>query len=215
MEPRRYLPPLLIFLALAVAIFYYPQLPDPMPSHWDSRGQVDGYMQKDLALFFLPAIAFFFYLFARLIPKIDPLRTNIETFRREYDEFIIVVTAFLIFIYLGSIIWALGYQINFISLVALPLAGLFYFMSDLLAKSKRNFFIGIRTPWTLSDDKVWEETHKLGAKMFKGFGLLFLIPLLYPQAILYIIAVILLGTAYLFYHSYKLHDDKAFKQKSD
>ncbi len=204
---RKYLPIVLILLSFAVSVLYYPALPDPMPSHWNARGEVDRYMPKDTAIFLIPILLVGIYVLLRLVPKIDPLKKNIEKFLDEYEKFILVMIAFMVLLHIGMIFWSLGYHISF-NLIILPLmAVLFYFVADLLEKAKRNFFIGIRTPWTLVSDEVWEKTHKLGAKMFRGFAVLTLIFLLAPEKIIWWVVLMIAGIIYLVYYSYQLYSE--------
>ncbi|MCK5474133.1 MAG: SdpI family protein [Candidatus Aenigmarchaeota archaeon] len=87
--------------------------------------------------------------------------------------------------------------------IVLPATGLlFYGISFLLEKSKKNFFIGIRIPWTLSSDEVWRKTHKLGAKMFRVFAILAFVSVIIPSGFMVFMASTFLGVIYLFAYSY-------------
>ncbi len=183
----------LILIAFAAGIYLYEELPDPMPSHWNASGEVDGYMDKDTALFLMPGISLLVFALFLLIPKIDPLKKNIEKFRDYFDWFILIIIAFLVYIYFATIAWALGYQFSMNAAILPPLALLFYFAGILCEKSRRNWFIGIRTPWTLTNDVVWRKTNDLGGKLFKVLALVLLVSLLLPaEFFLYIIILVIL-----------------------
>jgi len=108
-----------------------------------------------------------------VIPSIDPLKANIAQFRDVFNLFITLIVAFMIYIYALSLRWNLGYTDLSMSKAMLPALGiLFFFVGYMLRKAKRNFFIGIRTPWTLSSDRVWDETHRLGSVLFMVSGVL-------------------------------------------
>lgn len=200
---------LLIAIAFAAGIYLYDQLPDPMPSHWNANGEVDDYMAKDTALFFMPGIALFMLGLFIIIPKLDPLKKNIEKFRKYYDWFIFLMIAFLIYIYFVTIAWALGYQFSMNYAIMPPLAALFYYIGILCENSKRNWFIGIRTPWTLSNDTVWNKTNQLAGKLFKILAAVFVVGLLLPSeffiyTIIAVIIVALYPVVYSFFEFRKL-----------
>jgi uncharacterized membrane protein len=111
--------------------------------------------------------------------------------------------AFLFYLYLITILWNFGFNFNMIQLLVPAFAVLFYYSGVLIEKAKRNWFIGIRTPWTMSSDKVWDKTHKLGGKLFKISGIISLLGLLSEDYAIYaIILPIISFTAYLFVYSY-------------
>ena len=113
------------------------------------------------------------FLLFLVIPSIDPLKANIAQFREAFNLFITLITGFMLYLYALTLLWSLGYTTFGMSRAMLPALGLlFIFIGTMLRKAKRNFFIGIRTPWTLSSDKVWDETHRLGAILFMISGVL-------------------------------------------
>lgn len=156
----------LVAIATLAALVVSAQLPDPMPSHWNAAGEIDGYMSKFWGIWLLPLVTAGITLLLAAIPAIDPLKANIAQFRGLYNAFIIAFVVYMLYIYALTLFAALGYSFN-MTLMMLPAMGLLFISIGYMMKSaKRNFFIGIRTPWTLSSDYVWEETHKLGSKMF-------------------------------------------------
>jgi uncharacterized membrane protein len=160
----------MIGVAFLVALFLYPQMPDPMPSHWNAAGEVDGYMSKAWGLFLMPLLAVGVFLLFLAIPRIDPLKANIAEFIRAYNLMMVLLIGYLLYIYGLTLVWALGYQFN-MTFMLLPAMGvLFIAIGYLVGKAKRNFFVGIRTPWTLSSDTVWAKTHQLGKWTFVGAG---------------------------------------------
>lgn len=194
---------ILIVIAFAAAFYFYPELPDPMPSHWNAKGEVDGYMGKTAGVFLLPAMALFLFGLFLLIPKIDPLRKNIELFRSYYDWFILLMVLFLVYIYFATIAWGLGYRFSMSVAIIPPVSAILFFAGILCENSKRNWFIGVRTPWTLSSDRVWKKTNKLGGKLFKALALVLLLGLMLPsEQLFYLIMLIVLGALYLVVYSY-------------
>ncbi|MCK5176311.1 MAG: SdpI family protein, partial [Candidatus Aenigmarchaeota archaeon] len=148
----------ILLLSFAIGIYIYPQMPDKMASHWNAQGQVDGYMSKFWGVFLMPTISVGLLLLFLLIPKIDPLKANIEKFRKYYDDFIVMMIAFLFYVYLLTLVWNSGFVFNMTQFLT-PASGLmFYYIGILTQNAKRNWFIGIRTPWTLSSENVWNKT---------------------------------------------------------
>jgi uncharacterized membrane protein len=151
----------------------------------------------------MPVLSVFLFLLFTAIPKIDPLKQNIAKFRKYFDSFVVVVILFLFYLHLLTITWNLGFTFNIIQALLPAFAALFFYVGVLLEKSKRNWFIGIRTPWTLSSDRVWEKTHKLGGKLFKICSILALIGILIPNYVFYFILVLMFAaTIYLVVYSY-------------
>ncbi len=133
-----------------------------MASHWDINDQVNGTMPKLWGVFLMPLISLGLFLLFLLIPAIDPLKANIAKFRGAFNLFIAFMTLFLMYVQGLILAWNLGFTHLKMSESLLPAVGLlFILIGFMIRKAKRNFFIGIRTPWTLSSDKVWDETHRV------------------------------------------------------
>jgi len=164
---------LMIIAATFAGLLLWNRLPEQMASHWNINDQVDGYMPRFWGVFMLPLISLGMFLLFLVIPSIDPLKANIAQFREAFNLFITLITGFMLYLYALTLLWGLGYTTFGMSRAMLPALGLlFIFIGTMLRKAKRNFFIGIRTPWTLSSDKVWDETHRLGAILFMISGVL-------------------------------------------
>jgi uncharacterized membrane protein len=166
----------LIALSIAAGLLLWDRLPDQMASHWDANDQVNGTTSKFWGVFLMPLIATGLLGILMLVPLIDPHKANIEQFRGTFNLFIAFITAFLLYLHALTLAWSLGYQDFRMSAALLPALGLlFIFIGYMLRGAKRNFFIGIRTPWTLSSDAVWNKTHQLGSVLFMISGALALL----------------------------------------
>ena len=168
---------IIVLLMLAAAtltgLLLWNRLPDPMASHWGPNDEVNGYISKFWGVFLMPLITLGMFLLFLVIPNIDPLKANIAQFRDVFNLFVVLIVAFMTYIYILTLRWNLGYTTFAMSKAMLPALGiLFFFVGYMLRKAKRNFFIGIRTPWTLSSDRVWDETHRLGSVLFMISGVL-------------------------------------------
>lgn len=193
----------LVILLFAVSAFFYPQLPDKLASHWNAAGQADGYSSKFWGLFLLPIIALAFSIMLLFIPRLDPLKANVEKFKSYYYGFIIVFLLFFLYLHVLTIVFNMGYTLNMTLFLIPAFAAMFYFMGVMVSKAKRNYFIGIRTPWTLASDTVWDKTHALGGKLFKIAALISLIGLLFGQyAIWFMMAPVMLASIVTIVYSY-------------
>lgn len=167
---------LLIAVAVIAGVLLWDQLPEQMASHWNTNDQVDGYMSKFWGVFLMPLVVLGMLVLFIALPGMDPLKANIAEFRGAFNLFIVLITVFMLYIHGLTLVWNLGNQDFKISSAMLPFLGVvFIFIGYLLKQAKRNFFIGIRTPWTLSSDHVWNKTHQLGSVLFIASGALAII----------------------------------------
>jgi len=197
----------LIAIAALLSLAVFNRLPDPMASHWGFNDQVNGTVSRFWGAFLMPIISLAMLGLFILLPGIDPLKANIAKFREVFNAFIAVIIAFLLYIHVLTIVWNLGFQGFRMSTAVIPGIGLlFVFAGLLMRRAKRNFFIGIRTPWTLSSDKVWDETHRLGATLFIASGVLALLGALLPGPVAYwlVLAPIMASTLIVIVYSYVL-----------
>jgi uncharacterized membrane protein len=194
---------LLIIFSFLYGAYLYPQMPDRIASHWDARGQVDGYMPKAAGLFLIPAISLILFAVLISVPRLDPLRKNIESFRQSYDLFALEAIAFLIYIQLLTVLWNQGLRFNIVQLLSPALGLLFYFAGVLTQSSRQNWFVGIRTPWTMSSESVWDKVNRRAGKLFKVSGALAALGAVFPRhALILIMAPVVSTAAYSIAYSY-------------
>jgi uncharacterized membrane protein len=197
------IPIIIILISFIAGAVLYSYMPERMASHWNVAGEVDGYISKFWGLFLMPIISLGMLLLFIFLIQIDPLKQNIQKFRKYYDGFIIAIIAFLFYLYILTLLWNFNIRFNMIQILSPAFAVLFYYMGVLVAHSRRNWFIGIRTPWTLSSDTVWAKTHKQGGRMFKAVSFLALLGIVFPnQAIFFIIPPMIAVSIYLIIYSY-------------
>ncbi len=156
----------------------------------------------------MPLISLGMLLLFLVIPSIDPLKANIAKFRPVFNLFILLIVGFMLYVHALTLVWALGIQNFKMSAAMLPFIGvLFIFIGWMLRNAKRNFFIGIRTPWTLSSDRVWDQTHRLGSVLFMLCGALAVIgAFIGGMAAFWVMFIPMLGTTlFLVVYSYVLY----------
>lgn len=206
MTKTKYIQTLILCLILAsflFGVFLYPYMPERMASHWGAKGNVNGYMPKLLGLFLMPVISVILFLAFIIIPRIDPLKGNIAKFRGYFDRFILLIFGFLLYLFILTILWNLGYRFNIIQLLAPSLGLIIYYAGVLTENAKQNWFIGVRTPWTLSSETVWNNTNRLAGKLFKAAGILAALGAIFPRYAIYVILIpVILAAVYPFIYSY-------------
>jgi uncharacterized membrane protein len=198
----------LVLAATIAGLSLWNRLPDQMASHWNVNDQVDGYMSKFWGVFLMPLISLGMSLLFLVIPNIDPLKANIAQFRDAFNLFIVLIVGFMVYVYALTLLWNLGYTNFGLGKAMMPALGvLFIFVGYMLRKAKRNFFIGIRTPWTLSSDRVWDETHRIGAILFTISGVLALLGSFFEGMTAFMMVMVpILGSAiFLVIYSYILY----------
>jgi uncharacterized membrane protein len=158
----------LVAAAIVAGVLAYPQMPDRMASHWNAQGLANGYMDKFLGVFLLPAIMAACAALFLAIPHLDPLRKNVEKFRGTFSKFTAVFQGFMLVLYAQTLLWNAGVQVSFNHTMPFLMAFLFYYAGVLCQNAKRNWFIGVRTPWTMSSEKNWDKTNKLAGRLFKA-----------------------------------------------
>jgi len=206
MKLSKLFPTFIILLSFFVSIYFYSRLPDLLATHWGSDGQVNGYSGKFFGLFFMPFLSIFLYFLFLFLPQTDPYKKNFNQFKNYFYAFINVVFIFLFYLHLLTILWNLDYRFNMIQVLSPAFAVIFYFAGVLTGHAKRNWFVGIRTPWTLHSDAIWDQTHQVGAKLFKITGILTLFCLFFPnQALFFLLVPVLLSTVFIFVYSYYLY----------
>lgn len=196
--------PVVVVAAMFVAgLFVYPYLPPKIASHWDAAGNVNGYMSKFWGVFLFPIISLGMLVLFWLVPRIDPKRANIETFMQDFRKFIAIFFFFFGYLYALTLWWNLGGPFEIVRFLVPAFAALFYSIGVLVSKARPNWTIGIRTPWTLENEVVWNKTHKLGARIFKIIAACSLLGMIFPKfAFALVITLVVGSTLYLVIYSY-------------
>ncbi|MFH1412405.1 MAG: SdpI family protein [bacterium] len=167
-----WLPIFFIIISIAASFYFYSHFPEEVVTHWNFRGEADGWSSKGFAAFFFPGLLAFMYLMFLFLPKIDPRGSKYKQFGKTYNIFKTIIIAFMAGIYFIVGLNGIGYDIEVGSYIPIGVGLLMIIMGNYMSKIKSNWFIGIRTPWTLSSESVWSKTHRFGGKIFMLGGLL-------------------------------------------
>jgi len=194
---------LLVIAAVVAAFVVLPLLPEIVPIHWNAAGQIDGWGPSWFAAFLIPLIMAVMLLLWVVLPKIDPFKEHWPHFIEHYWAFGLVLQLFFVFLFAIILSPSFGFQFNMAQVFPPAIAVLFIAIGLLLPHLKRNFFIGIRTPWALASDRVWAKTHAFGGKLFIVFGIIMLFSVALPEwAFAVVIGLALLMLAATFVYSY-------------
>lgn len=174
----------IIALTFMVSLYFYPELPSKIPSHWNSKGKIDGYSGKFFGTFLIPLMNLAFYFMFLFLPYLDPKKANYEKFKSSYKVIRNSLHILFACIQVVILLVALGHPVDVVMLIGVGTSLLFVVIGNVMGKFKHNYFVGIKTPWTLANEEVWIKTHRMAA------------PLWVVGGIISIIFAIIGGTAY-------------------
>lgn len=172
---RKWIPFVVIVLAFGASAAVYSDLPDRVPSHWNLSGEVDGWMSREWGAFIMPLVLVGLMAMFHLLPKIDPRGSNYEKFKGTYETVILTSMIFTLGVHLVMLAAALGKDVSMTRLMPAGIGLLLVVLGNLLPRTRSNWFVGIRTPWTLSSDRVWERTHRFGGRLFVVTGVIIML----------------------------------------
>lgn len=160
-----------LFAAAAFSVWAYPRLPERVATHFDIHGNPNGWSSPLVAAGLVPVLGVVLVLVFLVLPRIDPKRANYAKFGPTYWTIANAVMMMLAAIHVCVLGKALGWPLDMTRIVALGLGGLLILLGNLMTRIRPNWFMGIRTPWTLSSDTVWRKTHRFGGIAFVIAGL--------------------------------------------
>ncbi|SDF45061.1 MULTISPECIES: SdpI family protein [unclassified Duganella] len=168
---------LLIAAACAAMGWYWPLLPPHVPVHWNAAGDIDGYGPRAALLLLGPGLMLLMLLLGLLLPRISPRRFEISSFEATYSYLCVVTVALMGYVYALVLLDVVHGGVAMHRAVPAGVFILLILIGNPMGKVRRNFFMGIRTPWTLASEAVWYTTHRLAAKLMVASGLLGLVAL--------------------------------------
>lgn len=168
----------LIAVSSAITWHFYPALPESVPVHWNAAGEVDGVGPRAMLWLLGPGLMALVGLLGLVLPWLSPRRYGMTAFESTYLYSTGVVVALLAYIHVLVLIAATGGQVAMDRAVAAGICIMLILVGNPLGKVRKNFYLGIRTPWTLSSDRVWHATHRLAARLMVASGVMGLIGVL-------------------------------------
>jgi uncharacterized membrane protein len=159
-----------ILAAFAGTVVAYPQLPAVVPLQWDAHGNVNGWGPKWSLFLYGPGLMALFVLLFTALPWLSPKKFEVDSFRATYLYIMMTLVALLAYIHLLVLGAALGVTLDMSRAIMGGVCLLIALMGNVLGKVRRNFYIGVRTPWTIANEQVWNATHRFAAKTFFAGG---------------------------------------------
>lgn len=172
---------LLTVVSLLLSLTVFSSLPEQIPAHWNVHGTVDRFAPK-LTVFIFPGIIFLITILFQFMRRTDPNSDNYDKFQREYHRYSFVIGLVFFAVQIMTIAAAFRMDFNVNLIFCLGIGSLFIFIGNLLPKTKHNYFIGIRTPWTLADEQNWFRTHRIAGKIWVLGGLIVALTALAPES---------------------------------
>jgi len=152
----------------------YPHLPSQIPLHWNLSGRVDRYGSRE-NLFLMPGIMVVVVLLFAVLPWLSPRRFEVNAFRSTYLYIMLLIVALIGYLHALMLWAALSKPLDMSRSLFGALFLFLVLIGNVLGKVRRNFYIGVRTPWTLANEKVWYATHRFAARVCVIAGLLGLV----------------------------------------
>ncbi len=204
---KHILPLLMIITSFIMWAFFYNKLPAELPTHWNASGEADGFSSKLTTFFMSNGMMVLMYVMFLILPKIDPKKINYKYFSKGYSSIVIGIMILFFAINLGTIYIGLGHELKMERLIVILIGVLFLFVGNYMQQVKSNYFMGIRTPWTLSNETVWNKTHRVGSKVFMIAGILIMVTVFLPPSMMIwaIITIAFLMSAIPIVYSYVLY----------
>jgi uncharacterized membrane protein len=181
---------LMVVAVLAASEAFYPQLPSRVPMHWNARGEVNGWGSRTTFVLMMPAIMASIMLIFAALPWLSPKNFGVERFEPTYHYMMVATVGLMGYTQIVMLWRALGHAIDVGKAITGGVCLLIALLGNVMGKVRRNFFVGIRTPWTLADERVWNATHRFSAKLWTVGGLVALVLCLLLKTPLVPIAVI-------------------------
>ena len=148
--------------------------PERVPMHWNMNGEIDRYGSKIMGLLLLPGINILIYLLFLLLPIIDPQRKNYSLFADKFKIIRMMIHLLMTCMTFIVCLVSLGYELNVGMLVQLGVVCMMLVFGNFMGSIRKNYFVGVRTPWTLANEEVWTLTHRFTGKLWVAASLLML-----------------------------------------
>ncbi|AXM87746.1 hypothetical protein CI793_08675 [Anoxybacillus ayderensis] len=195
---------ILIACSYVLSLLAIPFLPDEVAIHWNVAGEADGFTNKWWGALLFPIFLTGIVSLILFLPKVDPRKENYEKFEKVYRIFLHVFVLFLFSIHVVTLAYNIGIPVQVDVVVPIGVGVLFIALGNYMPKIKPNYFFGIRTPWTLENEEVWQKTHRVGGKVFVMMGVFIMLTVFATSVWRFIFLMIIVfgGTMYLFIQSY-------------
>ena len=184
----------ILLVSLAVTLFYYPRVPDIIPTHWGISGQIDATGPKYM-LFVFWGLALFVNVIMLFAEKIEPKKGSYAKFPKVFNILRVFITALLCGLELLTIAFAFNPDFaDMNNIMYITMGFMFVLLGNYMPKVKHNYTFGIKVPWTLASENVWNKTHRMAGPLWIAGGIVMMGGVFMPPEAAFVImfAVILL-----------------------
>ncbi len=205
---------ILLLIVLCVQLYMFTCLPDVIPVHWNINWEVDSYGSKYifLVLIALPIVT---YYGMDLTYKIDPKLNKIENRKKSYEYSKRMLSLF--FVVLGFLFFYLTNNPTYDATVMMGIlfGGFFVVLGNELPKFPQNYYLGIRTSFTLENEEVWRKTHRFGGYIFCLTGIVIIISAIFFKEYLFFVlmGMLVVSMVLIFVYSYKKYNEMKEEEK--
>jgi uncharacterized membrane protein len=195
---------LVIATAAALSAAVYPRLPERMPVHWTLSGEVDRFGTRIEGVWLVPAVMVAVWLATRLLPRIDPRQANYAKMQSTYDFVVAAILTVMLAMHVVVLAAGLGYVVPMRRFLPLLFGAFFVALGNVLPRTRPNWWFGVRTPWTLSSDRVWTRTHRVAGYAMTATGVVVLVAAALPGVwpLVLAIAVAVVAAFWMVLYSY-------------
>jgi len=165
----------LVLLSAGLSFWAYPQLPHRVPTHWDLTGHINGYSSRAFTVAFMPAMAAVIWVMMIVLPGISPRGYRLDGAATAFYEAMIATIALFVAVQFIILRAAITQTAPSIEAIFALIGALMAVLGILIVKVPKNFFMGIRTPWTLASDEVWRKTNRLGGRLMVVAGVILIV----------------------------------------
>jgi len=204
-----------VALSFALAAWLYPQLPEQVPVQWNMYDEINRTLPKPLGAFVMPLSCLGICVLLWILPYISPKGFGLERFARTYETLQLCMVAFFFFVAVLQLLAAAGMGIPAGRSTSFAMGLMFVVLGNFMGKLTTNFFVGIRTPWTLASKEVWLRTHRLGGKLFVLSGFILVLSGLLDGGFIPLFVVTALLVVVLVLYSYLLYRRLEQPQEAD
>ena len=189
-----------ILLFALVNLLFYKKMPETLPTHWGFNNKIDGYSSKFTTLITTPLLLIFLNIFSCFMLDNDPKNKDKNNFVITIGKATIPLVMLITFVI--SVFYGLGKEINVMVIISIFVGFLLILIGNYLPKTKRNYTVGIKLPWTLNSDENWNKTHRLAGYFFILGGIFFLFTPFIGNEYLVFITFIIIGIIPAIYSFY-------------
>jgi len=178
-----------ILLLYVLGYFIYPYLPERVPSHWNMAGEVDGYFSRTYHVLFFPTLILLLYIFMSFAPVLDPRPESYKKFQYVFEGFRYVMVGFLVLLYIATTLFALGYPLSIGKIIRFAIGVLLAFTGNYFGKIRHNYTFGIKTPWTLASEEVWNKTHRISGPLWVLVGFIWMLSIFIDEKLAFALSM--------------------------